>query len=121
MAQNIKDDIKVLGPDYDFFEKYLVGYYQSNVEGELILDSENETAKKFYDLISEYDNSKSENPFDKNSIEEEADSLAFYISIGLVIKDNNGGFRINLSLLTKTAQYFQNSIEEVKAYSIGAM
>ena len=41
--------------------------------------------------------------------------------MGLVIKDNNGGFRINLSLLSKTAQYFQNALEDSKTYSIGAM
>ena len=61
MAQNVKDETKVLGPDYDFFERYLTKYYQSNVEGELIIDSANATSKKFYDLINEYDNSKSEN------------------------------------------------------------
>ena len=56
MSQNGKEDTKILGPDYDFFERYLVGYYQSNIEGELILDSENMVSKKFYDLILEYDN-----------------------------------------------------------------
>lgn len=121
MSQNGKEDTKILGPDYDFFERYLVGYYQSNIEGELILDSETETSKKFFDLISEYDNSKSENPFEKSEAEEEADSLAFFISMGLVVKDNNGGFRINLGLLSKTAQYFQEALEKSKAYSIGAM
>lgn len=121
MLQSTKEETKVLGPDYDFFERYLVGYYQSNVEGELILDSETETSKKFYDLISEYDVSKSKNPFEKNEVEEEADSLAFFISMGLVIKDNNGGFRINLSMLNRVAQYFQDALEKAKAYSIGAM
>lgn len=121
MNQNIKEETKVLSPDYDFFERYLIGYYQSSVEGEIVLDSEEETSKKFYDLINEYNNSKTKNPFDKNETEQEADSLAFYISMGLIIKDNNGGFRINLNLLNKTYQCFQTTLEGAKAYSIGAM
>ena len=121
MKQSMFEENKVLGPDYDFFERYLIGLSQSNIEGELILDSETETSKRFYDLINEYDISKDKNIFDKNEIEQEADSLAFYISMGLIIKDNNGGFRINLDLLNKTVQYFQNTLEHAKTYSMGTI
>ena len=111
----------ILGPDYDFFENYLINYYVSNLDKEIVLDSEDEISKRFYNLISLYDISKTEDPFNKNKSEEEADSLAFYISIGLIQKNAAGGFIINTKMLNKTAESFQNALEKAKTYSIGTM
>ena len=111
------DENKTLGPDYDFFETYLLSYYDGSSTDEIILDNESDISKKFCDLLSLYEITKSEDPFNKDKPEEEADSLAFYISIGLIIRDGNGNFRINTIMLNKTAESFQAALEKSKAYS----
>ena len=115
------DENKTLGPDYDFFETYLLSYYDGSSTDEIILDNESDISKKFCDLLSLYEITKSEDPFNKDKPEEEADSLAFYISIGLIVKDEKGSFKINATKLNKTAESFQAVLEEAKTYSLGAM
>ena len=121
MQDNKFNESKVLGPDYDFFETYLLSYYNEAVEDEIIIDNESDVSKRFCDLLSLYEITKTEDPFNKNKPEEEADSLAFYISIGLISKDSNGNFRINARMLNKTAESFQSALEKSKSYSLGAM
>lgn len=123
MKQKNYEEKTFFGQDYDFFTNFLSKYVEyiqeDSITENININVTPEDKECFYNLMIEYEYSK--NSLDKNESEMLADSLAFYISTGLIVKNVISGFQINLSLLKKASEKYEKAKEEGKTYSKGAI
>lgn len=115
MGRSYEDKNVKLSADLEFFQKVLATYLPFCEENREYI-TVNDNDKKYFDaLIELYSISKSKTADEWNEEESMADSLAFYISNGLVKRTNTGTYYINIEGLKKKLVEYSDYKEKMNA------
>ena len=113
MGRSYEDKNVKLSDDLEFFQKVLATYLPFCEENREYI-TVNDNDKKYFDaLIELYSISKTADEW--NEEESMADSLAFYISTGLVKRTNTGSYYINIEGLKKKLVEYSDYKEKMNA------